>query len=326
MATTYETSNAASKAERLRALADESRHLAVVAIDHRGALSTPLARAAGREVGAQDLIAFKSAVVRILSPDCSAMLLDPEYGMTAAAGRTAGCGLLLAYEKSGYDNTRPGRRPDLIATCSAAGLRRAGAQAVKILLHYSELEAAAVNEEKTAFIERVGAECWAEGMPFLLEIITYDASGAMAPAEFAQQRPGLIGAAVAEFAQPRYRVDVLKLELPVAANLVPWGREESLRRTHDALAGARQPIVFLSGGVGIGEFIAGLELAAAAGVAFHGALCGRAVWNGGIAAYGEAGGGPGAEARLVRWLEQEGRANLAQVRACLARHAAPLPA
>lgn len=323
-----------SKLDQLRLLADNTGRLVMVAMDHRGNLRTALSDAAGRDVGGDELIEFKRAVVRNLSSGCSAVLLDPEYGLPAAQQRAPNCGLLLAYEKSGYDNTRPGRHPDLLTNQSVFRLREAGAQAIKILLHYSGLEDSSVNEEKMAFVERVGAECQAHQLPFFLEIITYDPTGSLSPMELARRRPTLIGGAVAEFSQPRYRVDVLKLELPVAANLLKGAlgngseglsRAEALRQTRQALASARQPIVFLSGGVSVGDFIAGIELAAESGVSFHGALCGRAIWNGGIEAYSQSGGRDGAEARLERWLSEEGTANLAAVRTCLSRHATPLP-
>lgn len=323
-----------SKLDQLRLLADSTGRLVVIAIDHRGNLRTPLSSAAGRDVGTEELIEFKRTVVHTLSPACSAVLLDPEYGLAAAQQRAPNCGLLLAYEKSGYDNARPGRRPDLLTNQSVFRLREAGAQAIKILLHYSGLEDSSVNEEKMAFVERVGAECQAHELPFFLEIITYDPTASLSPIEFARRRPALIGGAVAEFSQPRYGVDVLKLELPVAANLLRGAsgngsdglsHAEALRQTREALASARQPIVFLSGGVSVADFIAGIELAAESGVSFHGALCGRAIWNGGIEAYAQAGARNGAESRLERWLAEEGSANLAAVRDCLARHATPLP-
>lgn len=324
-----------SKLDQLRELADDTGRFVVVAIDHRGNLRTALSDAARREVDADELTAFKRAVVRKLSAGCSAALLDPEYGLAAAPLRAPNCGLLLAYEKSGYDNSRPGRRPDLLRNQSVLRLKEAGAQAIKILLHFSGMEDSSVNDEKKAFVERVGAECQAQQIPFFLEIITYDPTGGLSPMELACRRPMLIGGAVAEFSQPRYRVDVLKLELPVSPKLLKGApdngskalpRAEALRQTREALALARQPVVFLSGGVGVGEFVAGIELAAESGVPFHGALCGRAIWNGGIAAYSQAGGRDGAESRLDRWLSDEGAANLAAVRNCVARHATPLPA
>jgi tagatose 1,6-diphosphate aldolase len=126
--------------DQLRELADGTGRFVVVAIDHRGNLRTALSDAARREVDADELTAFKRAVVRKLSAGCSAALLDPEYGLAAAPLRAPNCGLLLAYEKSGYDNSRPGRRPDLLRNQSVLRLKEAGAQAIKILLHFSGME------------------------------------------------------------------------------------------------------------------------------------------------------------------------------------------
>lgn len=315
-----------SKRQRLAALAGADGVMAMVAVDHRGNLRAMLEKAAGRAIADAELSEFKTTVVEGLSGGATAFLLDPEYGMAAAERRAAGCGLLLAYEKSGYDNTRAGRRPDLLPGQSVARLRAAGAQAIKILLHYSDEEAAEVNGEKQAFVERVGAECRDQGMPFFLEIVIYDPQGAGNAAESARRRPAWIASAAEEFSAERYGVDVLKLELPVTAGQcrgaeAAYTEGEAMRLAREALAPARRPVVFLSGGVSTQELIAGLELVAAAGVRFAGALCGRAIWQGGIAPYAAAG-----RAGLERWLAGEGRAQLAAVRACLERCATPVMA
>jgi tagatose 1,6-diphosphate aldolase len=102
---------------------------------------------------------FKVAVSKVLTPHASAILLDPEYGLPAAKARSSNAGLLLAYEESGYDNTKPGRLPDLLPHVSAKRIADWGANAVKILLYYSPFDDAQVNDIKHAFIERIGAEC-----------------------------------------------------------------------------------------------------------------------------------------------------------------------
>src|SRR6185312_4349164 len=102
---------------------------------------------------------FKEAVVRVLTPHASAILLDPEYGLNAAKQRAKNAGLLLAYEASGYDNTQPGRLPDLLPHVSAKRIVDWGADAVKILIYYTPFDDAKVNDIKHAFIERIGAEC-----------------------------------------------------------------------------------------------------------------------------------------------------------------------
>ena len=49
-------------------------------------------------------------------------------------------GLLLAYEKTGYDANTPGRLPDLLDNWSVRRLKEAGADCIKILLYYNPVE------------------------------------------------------------------------------------------------------------------------------------------------------------------------------------------
>jgi tagatose 1,6-diphosphate aldolase len=97
--------------------------IAAVAIDQRSALRSLFARSMGIEpenVAAERLIEFKQAVSSILTPHASAILLDPEYGLPAARLRSKMAGLLLAYEKTGYDKKRRGRLPSLLDHWSVA--------------------------------------------------------------------------------------------------------------------------------------------------------------------------------------------------------------
>ena len=75
---------------------------------------------------------------------------------------------LLAYEKTGYDATTTSRLPDCLVEWSAKRLKEAGADAVKFLLYYDVDGDEYVNLQKQAYIERIGAECKAEDIPFFL--------------------------------------------------------------------------------------------------------------------------------------------------------------
>ncbi len=88
----------------------------------------------------------------------SAILLDPEFGLPAWKKRN-GKGLLLAYEKTGYDSTIPGHLPDLLDLWSVRRLKEAGADCIKILLYYTPFEKSAINDHKHAWVERIGDEC-----------------------------------------------------------------------------------------------------------------------------------------------------------------------
>ncbi len=70
----------------------------------------------------------------------------------------------------------PGRLPDLLNIWSVKRLKEAGADACKFLLYYDVDEPAEINVQKQIVIERIGSECEAEGIPFFLEILSYDAT------------------------------------------------------------------------------------------------------------------------------------------------------
>src|SRR5207244_2657515 len=121
-----------------------------------------------------DLTVARTRGPRAWPRHASAILMDPEYGLPALAERAPGTGVLLAYEKTGYDATIKGRLPDLLPEWSVRRLVEAGADAIKILLYYNAFDDPQVNTIKHAFIERVGAECAAIDAPFFLEPLAYD--------------------------------------------------------------------------------------------------------------------------------------------------------
>src|SRR5207302_23110 len=161
---------------------------------------------------------------RILTPHASAILLDPEYGLSAAKVRAKNAGLLLAYEKSGYDNTQPGRLPDLLDHYSVRRLVAAGADCIKILLYYTPFDPPAVNETKHAWVERIGAECLALDVPFFLEFVGYEENVDEKGIEFARKKPEIVSRSMEEFSKPQYGVDVLKVEVPVNMAFVKGAR------------------------------------------------------------------------------------------------------
>src|SRR5215510_775555 len=144
------------KLKRMNALSNARGIIAAAAMDQRGSLQKALATARGvdvKEITPEIMSEFKVAVTRTLTPHASAILLDPEFGLDAARARSQRAGLILAYELSGYDNTRPGRLPDLLPHVSVKRLVDWGADAVKILIYYTPFDDTAVNDVKHAFIE-----------------------------------------------------------------------------------------------------------------------------------------------------------------------------
>src|SRR6185312_11091797 len=122
------------KQKGLQAVSNDRGVIAAAAMDQRGSLMSAIAKAKGvdkKQVKPDELEEFKTCVSKILTPHASAILLDPEYGLPAAKARARNAGLLLAYENSGYDNTKPGRLPDLLDIWSVPRLVEAGADCIR---------------------------------------------------------------------------------------------------------------------------------------------------------------------------------------------------
>src|SRR6202167_1787222 len=167
----------AGKLKHLKALSNKDGIIAAAAMDQRGSLQKSLATAKGVDQKAitWDMMSeFKTAVTRILTPHASAILLDPEYGLEAAKARSSNAGLLLAYEHSGYDNTKPGRLPDLLPHDSVKRIADWDADEGKILIYSRPFDDGSVNDIKRAFVERIAPECEHSQIPFFLIFVGYD--------------------------------------------------------------------------------------------------------------------------------------------------------
>lgn len=297
-----------TKAEAMKQLTNENGVISALAIDQRGALRKMM----GEKGTEENIIHFKELISEELTPYASSILLDPEYGLPAAGKRADTSGLLIAYEKTGYDAEVPGRLPDLLPIWSAKRLKEQGADAVKFLLYYDVDEGDTINEAKHAFVERIGSECTAEDIPFYLELLTYDAN-VSEPSEFAKLKPRKVIETMREFSKPAYQVDVLKVEVPVNMNYVEGFSEQEVVYTKAEAAKffkeqsdvTELPFIFLSAGVSAELFQETLRFASSAGSNFNGVLCGRATWKNAVPIFIEKG-----EQAAREWLRSEGRANI----------------
>ena len=158
----------------MKRVADKRGVIAAAAMDQRGSLQKSLAKERGSEITTAMMEEFKVVVSEVLTQHASAILLDPEWGLPAARARSKTSGLLLAYEKTGYDANTPGRLPDLLDNWSVRRLKEVGADCIKILLYYNPVEGDKINDVKHAWVERIGDECRANDIPFFLEFVTYE--------------------------------------------------------------------------------------------------------------------------------------------------------
>lgn len=306
----------------IKPLLNDKNYIAALAIDQRGALK----RLLGEDAKTEDLEQFKVHVSEELTPYASSILLDPEYGLPATKVRAKNAGLLLAYEKTGYDASEPGRLPDLLNVWSVKRLKEAGADVVKLLVYVDIDEDKAINDQKEAFVERVGAECVAEGLPLFLEIVSYDANNADSGSEeYAKVKAHKVNEAMKKYSEPRFNVDVLKVEVPVNMNYVEgfgekalFTKEEAAQAFKEQAASTNLPYIYLSAGVSADLFQKTLYFAKESGSTFNGVLCGRATWRGATDHFSEG------EDAVVEWFRTEGKANIESLNKVLDETANPV--
>lgn len=302
------------KRKYMEKLSDENGIISALAFDQRGALKRLMAQYQETESTVEQMEELKVLVAEELTPYASSMLLDPEYGLPATKALDKNAGLLLAYEKTGYDTSSTKRLPDCLDVWSAKRIKEQGADAVKFLLYYDVDSSDELNQQKQAYIERVGSECVAEDIPFFLEILAYDEKIADASsAEYAKVKPRKVIEAMKVFSDPRFNIDVLKVEVPVNVKYVEgFGDGEVVHTKEEAAAFFKQqdeatnlPYIYLSAGVAAKLFQETLVFAHESGANFNGVLCGRATWAGSVKDYIEQG-----EEAARQWLRTSGFQNI----------------
>ncbi|BDS88419.1 tagatose-bisphosphate aldolase [Streptococcus pneumoniae] len=298
----------------LEKLSDENGIISALAFDQRGALKRLMAQHQTEEPTVAQMEELKVLVADELTKYASSMLLDPEYGLPATKALDEKAGLLLAYEKTGYDTTSTKRLPDCLDVWSVKRIKEEGADAVKFLLYYDVDSSDELNQEKQAYIERIGSECVAEDIPFFLEILAYDEKIADAGSvEYAKVKPHKVIGAMKVFSDPRFNIDVLKVEVPVnikyvegfAEGEVVYTREEAAAFFKAQDEATNLPYIYLSAGVSAKLFQDTLVFAHESGANFNGVLCGRATWAGSVEAYIKDG-----ETAAREWLRTTGFENI----------------
>lgn len=316
------------KLQHMKNLSSDDHVIGALAIDQRGALRKMIA-AGGGSTGEEGIVRFKELISQELTPFSTSILLDPEYGVPATKLRHENSGLIVAYEKTGYDAEAVGRIPDLLPNWSAKRIKELGADAVKVLIYFDIDDSDEINDVKKAWVERVGSECMAEDIPYFLEILSYDASDMdVQSAEYAKLKPHKVNEAMKLFSDERYHVDVLKVEVPVNMAYVEgftkegveplYSRQEALDLFKAQSDATHLPFIFLSAGVSASLFQETLVFAKEAGSTFNGVLCGRATWADAVSIYAKEG-----EEAGRAWLAEHGRKNIEDLNQVIAASASP---
>jgi tagatose 1,6-diphosphate aldolase len=259
---------------RLQQCSSPQGVFSVLAIDHRANLVSELRR--HRPVTTADVQAFKTEVIRWLSPMATAVLTDPDDGFPSVlAGALPGDkGLLAPLEVTDYTPHPSQRMINLIPDWDVGLLSQSGCSGAKLLLYYHP--GAADAAAKTEIVDRIVAQCQAEQIPLFLEPIAYSLDPAAKLGN--EERLHVALETSAHFSARG--VDVLKLEFPVDVSQEPdeqvWSA--ALQQLDDACA---VPWTLLSAGAPFEVFLHQAELACRAGAS--GVIAGRALWGEAVA-------------------------------------------
>lgn len=273
----------------LRRLATHQGFFKMAAIDQRPPITKFIARQLGKhetDVSDQEISAIKRLLAQGLAPSAGALLIDPNYGYCAAAEfLRPDRGLLITLEDHRFEEADNGRKSRLISNWSVEKIRRMGADAVKLLAWYRPDASVDSLTHQREFVRRVGEECAKHDIAFIFELLVYPfgstPGGANDYLEDPNKQADHVLSSVSEFSKPIYQVDLLKLESPIPAPLLPDPESEaadSTQVTFNALSNACRglPWVLLSAGAEFDAFSRAMTFAARAGAS--GFLAGRALW------------------------------------------------
>jgi tagatose 1,6-diphosphate aldolase len=246
----------------------------VLAIDHRRNLQDSMEHAHGA-ITRDQFVGFKQAIIEILSPEASAILTDPEFGLAPALEggfMPSQAGLLLPLEVTDYSIDMARRHFAPIPDWGVDKIKRIGADGVKLLLYFHP-DAPNAGYQVDVVAQTV-EQCAAWDIPLFLEPIIYAPDGQFASS---QQFTEVLVNAAAQFAD--MGVDVLKMQFPAEIALEPNENQwfEACMALDDVCRARGTPWALLSAGVSFDVFRQQTVMACEAGAS--GVIVGRAIWN-----------------------------------------------
>lgn len=139
-------------------------------------------------------------------------------------------------------------------------------------------------------------------------------------------KPRKVIEAMKVFSDPRFNIDVLKVEVPVnvkyvegfADGEVVYSKAEAADFFKAQEEATNLPYIYLSAGVSAKLFQETLQFAHDSGAKFNGVLCGRATWAGSVEPYIKEG-----EKAAREWLRTTGFENIDELNKVLVKTTSP---
>lgn len=245
----------------------------ILALDHRNNLRQALNPENPALVLDENMVEFKSAVVRFVTQGASSIILDPEY--SAAQCITNGSlqgdrGLICAVEATGYTGDPNARKSKILPGWNIEKAKRMGSSAIKLLIYYNPKSGTC--QEVEDLIAGVSEDCKKFDMAFFLEPLSYTLvkGEKLSPTE----RRSIVIETAERLSGSG--CDVLKVEFPLDITAMPDEKQwaEACRELSQASV---VPWVLLSASVDFETYLRQVEVACQSGCS--GVAAGRAVWK-----------------------------------------------
>ena len=269
-----------------RRLADENGIFKMTAVDQRPPIMNLIKeKRSVSEASYEDVANVKALLTKTLAPYSTAMLLDPIWAYPNAIQHVKPTqGLLLTLEAHDFIDTEKGRLSGEIVDWTVEKIKRIGGDGVKFLAWYHPEAAPEVCQYQQDLVEKIGQACRRYDICFLLELLVYPLPGqpnqTTEYTEYVSKYPQHVVDSLKAFADPKFGVDIFKLESPVPGAAVPHpdsAEAAQCQAWFDQLGEISQvPWVMLSAGADMKTFENILAYAYQAGAS--GYLAGRAIW------------------------------------------------
>ena len=283
----------AGKYWSLRRLADANGFFKMTAADQRPPIMNVIEAKTGKTATFAQVADMKSMLIKCLAPQASAILMDPVWAVPHSiqyADPAKGLIITLEDHQTG-ENDKGGRLSKAIDGIDVAKIKRMGGDAVKVLAWYRPDGDADACQHQQDFVEAIGKACKEYDIPFVFELLVYplpgEADQTKEYAEHASKQPANVLESVKVFADPKFGIDIFKLESPIPAAFVPDPDSSEAAPVQEWFnkldAASPVPWVMLSAGADMDSFERVLTFAFRAGAS--GFLAGRAIWLDAVQAY-----------------------------------------
>jgi tagatose-1,6-bisphosphate aldolase len=220
--------------------------------------------------------AAKNEIVRALTDQCSAFLLDARFGLAQAIASRAlpgSVGLMASIEDEDYKPATATRKTRFRENWSTRQMKMLGVDVCKLLWFFRPDSTVADHQREV--VRHLAEECTSLSLPLVVEPIWYALEGEDPKSDAWRERrvTGIIESAREANA---LGTDMLKVEFPGYVDSEA-GKAQALAACQQLDAAINVPWVILSAGVNYDSFKTQVEIACNAGAS--GFLAGRSIWR-----------------------------------------------